>query len=233
MKDILYQERTQFEENEVKNLIEQYILLDGEFKEVYRKIYDTDKIDDTTELNLDMVPKAITKYILDNVIEFMEYCNDRQVKMIDEIHKGFAKEVEFAQMKIERLSEDCDERKKYENEKVSYEQNINLGQTGYGIHVVVVKELIGPLKEYMDENSQKALPEIIANFNVACQMHGILEQNEEIQNWTPNEEQTLAELQKTFEKFQKLEKRITQKRDETRLLKNAYQAELNRRKLIN
>lgn len=238
MKHIIGQVESLFYDEKIKELIELYILLNGEFKEVYRKIYDSDygEVDADIELILDMIPKAITKHILDNVVDFIEYCNDREVKIINDIRKVFAKEVEFASMKIEKLSEDSDERTEYEKYKASYEQNINLGQVGYGIHVVLVKELINTLREYMNENLQKALTEIIVNFKVACQMHGIVEQKvEETKESMGKQEETLAELQQKLEKLRKQEKRTTQKREETRLLRNAYQSELKRRQtqLIN
>ena len=183
------------------------------------------------EVRLDMIPKAITKYILDNAIEFIEYCDDKQVKMIEDIRKMFFKRARLLNYDINEFPEDSEQRKIIENEKYAYEQNINLGQIGYGLHIVVVKELIEPLKEYMEENLEKAFPEIITNFRKACKFHGISEkgvfsiETEEIQE-TSEEIKTLAELQIEFEKLKKQDKRTTQKRDEAKILRDAYKAEL-------
>ena len=232
MKDIINQIQSQFTDEIVKELIEQYIACDGNFSEFYKKIYDSELGDEKAELSLDMIPKAITKYICDNVIEFIEYCNNRQVRLIEDIRKSFAKEVEFAIMKIDRLPEDSSERKRYENEKNLYEQNINLGQTGYGIHIVVVRELIIPLKQYMEENSEKALPEMVSNYRVACNAHGIPSQGEHSiateQEGVITQEKTLTELEQELQKLKKKDQRTTQQRDEARLLRNAYQMELDK-----
>lgn len=234
MKDIINQVQSSFTDEIVKELIEQYIACDGDFSEFYIKIYGAElgEGNEGTELSIDMIPKAITKYILDNVVEFIEYCNNRQVRIIEDIRKSFAKEVEFAMMKMDKLPEDSDERKKYENEKYSYEQNINLGQIGYGVHVVVVRELMVPLKQYMADYSSKALPEMTANYRLAGHAHGMPSQGvlsiSTEQEGVITQEKTLAELQQELERLKKQEKRTTQQRDETRLLKNAYQAELNK-----
>ena len=41
------------------------------------------------ESRLDMIPKAIAKYIFDNSVKFIEYCNARQVKVIADTAKIF------------------------------------------------------------------------------------------------------------------------------------------------
>ena len=161
------------------------------------------------EIRLDMIPKAILKYILDNSIEFIEYCSNKQVKMIDEVHKMLASQ-----------------------------SNINLGQIGYGIHVSVVKELKKPLRQYIEDNSQKALPEMVTNYRTVCQAEGISEQGvfsilteqkvKESQENMQEQEQTLADLQQELEKLVKQEKRTSQKRIETELLSKAYRIELSK-----
>lgn len=158
-----------------------------------------------TEVRLDMIPKAITKYIFDNSLEFIEYCNTRQVKLISDISKILK----------------------------NYKENILLGQIGYGMHIVVVKELIEPLRQYMLDNSKKALPEMILNFRIACKLHGISEQGvfslETEQKVLENffcEEISLVELQNELEKLTKQEKRTSQKKDETKMLRNVYKTEL-------
>lgn len=229
MKDIINQEQILFTDEQVKSLIEQYIALDGDFVEFYKNIYDTEPNTrrEETELGLDMVPKAITKYIFDNAVEFIEYCNNRQVRIIKDIRKVFDKEVEFAMMKMEKLPEDSEERKKYENEKNSYKENINLGQIGYGIHVVVVRELKKPLRMYMEENWSKALLEMISSYRKVCKAHGISNQN--IEKTEDDKEKTLVELQQELERLKKQEVRTKQQRDEAKMLKNAYLVELNKK----
>lgn len=222
MRNIEIETNSLFTEEQIRKLIQQYIEWDGDFLGFHKKIYgyEPNNEDEATEVILDMIPKAITKYIFDNVIEFIEYCNDRQVRLINSVRKEFSKEVEFTIMKLERLHEDSDERKKYENEKQLYKQNINIGQIGYGIHIVIVRELINPLRQYMLENSTRALPEMISNYRKVDQAHGIVQQKiEELQ------EKTLTELQQELEKLKRQEKRTTQQRDEAKLLRNAYQAE--------
>lgn len=229
MRDLINQENILFTDEQVKSLIEQYISLDGDFIEFYKSIYASEPTigNEGKELRLDMIPKTITKYILDNVVEFIEYCNNRQVRIIEDIRKEFDKEAEFAMMKMEKLPEDSEERKKYENEKNLYKENINLGQIGYGIHIVVVRELKKPLKIYMEENWSKALPEMISSYRKVCKAHGILEQN--IEKTEDDNEKTLVELQQELERLKKQEVRTKQQRDEAKMLKNAYLVELNKK----
>lgn len=218
--------------DEVKKLLQEYMSCDGDFSEFYNKICENEVCvgKESIELYLDMIPKAIAKYIFDNVIEFIEYCDNRQVRIINDIRDMFARQVEYAIMKMEKKSETNVERKKYENEKYSYEQNINLGQIGYGIHIVVVRELIKPLKQYMKENSQEVLLEIVANYKIVCQVHGILGGTIENEQEDKDEtEKTLEELEQELQKLQKQDKRTMQQRDSSRLLRNAYQAELNKK----
>lgn len=162
-----------------------------------------------TEVRLDMIPKAITKYIFDNSLEFIEYCNTRQVKLIADISKILK----------------------------DYKENIILGQIGYGMHIVVVKELLEPLRQYMLDNSKTALPEMILNFRRACRLHGISEQGVfsieteqkilEMSSGEKMEEMSLIKLQCELEKLAKQEKRTAQKRDETKMLRNVYKTELD------
>jgi len=231
MREIIGEERKKFSDEEVKELIEEYIECNGIFSEFYTMVYDL-KIgegNEKSEIYLDMIPKAITKYIFDNVVEFIEYCDNRQVRLINDIRKIFAKEVEFAMMKIDRLTEDSDERKRYEVEKHAYERYINLGQIGYGIHIVVVKELIIPLTQFMEENFQRVMPEMLTNYKIVCQAHGISEQDiGDVQENEEENEKTLEELEQELQKLQKQEKRTTRQRDESKLLRNAYKAELDK-----
>lgn len=229
MRDLINQEQILFTDEQVKSLIEQYIYLDGDFVKFYKNIYDSEPRNgkEGAELKLDMIPKTIAKYILDNVVEFIEYCNNRQVRIIEDIRQLFEKEVEFATMKSEKLPEDSEERKKYENEKNTYKENINLGQIGYGIHIVAVRELKMPLRTYMEDNWSKALPEMISNYRKVCQAHGISEENEE--KTEENKEKTLVELQQELDRLKKQDMRTTQQRDEAKMLKNAYLLELNKK----
>lgn len=217
---------------EVKKLIQEYISCNADFSEFYIRMCENElsSENESIELYLDMIPKAIAKFIFDNVIEFIEYCDNRQVRIINDIRDMFARQVEYAMMKMEKISESNVERKKYENEKYSYEQNINLGQIGYGIHITVVRELIKPLKQFMKENSQAVLLEMVANYRIACQIHGILERKIENQQEDKEEtEKTLEELEQELQKLQKQDKRTMQQRDSSRLLRNAYRAELNKK----
>jgi hypothetical protein len=213
----------------MKEIIEEYILCDGDFAEFYKKTYNSKLCsrDEEKELKVDMIPKAITKYILDNVIEFIEYCDNRQVRIINEIRKNFSREAEYATMKLEKISEENNERVRYEKEKYAYEQNINMGQIGYGIHIVMIRELIKPLKQFMEENSQRALPEIIENYKMICQIHGILEKKMEEED--DESEKTLEQLEQELQKLQKQDKRISQQKHASKLLKNAYEMELNKK----
>jgi len=235
MKEIINEVKRLFTEDELKVLIEEYIVCDGDFSKFYSQIYDAELgvENEAAELSLDIIPKCITKYILDNVIDFIEYCDNRQVRLINEIRKLFAKEVDYNIMKIDKLSESNAERKKYEREKYSYEKNINMWQIGYGIHIVLVRELISPLKKFMEENSQRAFSEIFENYRMVCKVHGILEQEiEDVQEKEVETEKTLIELENELQKLQKQEKRTAQQRDASKLLKNAYQSELDKKEEV-
>ena len=128
--------------------------------------------------------------------------------------------------------------KKSEEEKKAFEENISLGHIGFGVHITVVKELLEPLRQYMLENSERAMPEMISNYRKVCKAHGISEQGvfslrteqkiKEIPKDIEPQEQELAELQQELEKLIKLEKRTSQKKEEARIIRNAYQAELDR-----
>lgn len=157
-----------------------------------------------TESRLDMIPKSIAKYILDNSLDIIKYCNTKQIKLISEMSELFKK----------------------------YTENIVLGQIGYGIHIVIVKELIKPLRKYMDENSSKALPDMVSNFKMSCQVNGISEQGvfstlteQKIQE-EPLEEKSLEELQNELEKLVQKERKIAEKKNETKMIKEIYQNEL-------
>lgn len=162
---------------------------------------------DYTELRLDMIPKSIAKYILDNSLDIIKYCNTKQIKLISEMSELFKK----------------------------YTENIVLGQIGYGIHIVVVKELLKPLRQYMVDNSEKVLPEMVSNFRMVCQAHGISKQGvfsilteQKIQEGGQAEEKTLEKLQNELENLTQKERKIVQKRNEAKIIRDIYQAELDK-----
>jgi len=247
MKEIINQVQSPFTDEKIQELIEQYIYYDGNNEnlqtdiEIVQEIIEESfeyQIYSYTELRVDMIPKAITKYILDNAIEFIEYCNKKQVKMIESIRKDFLKRIKLANYEINELPEENEERKRIESEKKAYEDNINLGHIGFGEHITVVRELLEPLRQYLLDNSERAIPEMIANYRAVCKAHGISEQGvfslrtEQKINGTQNIEKTLLDLEQELQRLKKQEQRTKQQRDENKLLRNAYKAELEQREQV-
>lgn len=119
-----------------------------------------------------MIPIIMQKYFLEHKPEFNKYLDDSNKELSDFLLKHSERKSARLSKQIARLSEDDEQRKEeLKNKQFAYNNNIdpNIGN----MYQTICQFIPDAMKEYMSNNFETAIPEIIENYHLACEIFGI------------------------------------------------------------
>ena len=132
-----------------------------------------------TQTRLGIIPIAMQKYFLDHKPQFEQYLDEEDKETVDFLLECFEEESQDLSEEIKELSEKTEKLSEEEKNKIeslkknqfAYQNNIdfNIGNMYFSLCQSISKVM----KAYMDEHSEIAIPEIIENYRMACEIFGI------------------------------------------------------------
>lgn len=125
-----------------------------------------------TQTRLGIIPIIMQKYFLEHKPEFNKYLDDSNKGLGDFLLKHSEKMSARLSKQIATLSEDDEQRKEeLKNKQFAYNNNIdpNIGN----MYQTICQFIPEAMKEYMSNNFETAIPEIIENYHLACEIFGI------------------------------------------------------------
>lgn len=127
-----------------------------------------------TETRLGIIPIIMEKYCIEHKQEFYEYLNDSNKELVDSLLISLRKKSDKLIKKIASLSEG-DEKSKEElkRKQFAYANNIDLDTGIQRMNDSICEYMPEEIKKYISDNLEKAMPEIIKNYRLACEIFGI------------------------------------------------------------